>query len=240
MKYLFLGISLFFFNAVKGQFLIPKIGVTVSKSAQDLTSDASFGQSQNMKSVIGFSAGAGYTFFLTEKFSLQPELNFIQKGFEIQNSSSGMDPDTDFPYTSEGTEKYKLNYLEIPILVKATFGNSTKFYVNAGPSLGFGLPGKLTTNYEENGSDPDGIPYNVSFTNEYTIKYGKEPENTQDSEIYVKGLDVGMQLGGGVLLFDKVIIDVRYGLGFTDLFESFKSKNRVLQFSVGMPLFIKH
>ncbi|WP_414693279.1 outer membrane beta-barrel protein [Ohtaekwangia sp.] len=49
---------------------------------------------------------------------MQPELNFVQKGYKASEGSA--------------TEKLKLNYLELPVLAKVSFGKVTKFYLNAG------------------------------------------------------------------------------------------------------------
>jgi len=49
-------------------------------------------------------------------------------------------------------------------------------------------------------------------------------------------MDIGLQRGGGVLIDGKVFIEARYGLGLTDLSDDVTAKNRVIQFTVHLPL----
>jgi len=186
-----------------GQTIIPKVGLTLSKWSGDDVEEAKFKP--------GFTIGAGLNMPLgTGVISLQPEINYIQKGVKFEEGDI--------------SDKYTLNYLEVPVLVKATFGEGTKFYVNAGPSVAFGLGGK---NKWEEGNEEG----------ESDIKFGDEDENSDDFYIE-KGTDIGLQLGAGVIVAEKVMIDVRYGLGLTDLYDNNSVKNNVLQFTVGIPLSI--
>jgi hypothetical protein len=186
-----------------GQTIIPKVGVTLSKWGGDDVEDAKF--------KAGFTIGAGLNMPLGDgMFSLQPELNYIQKGSKWEEG--------------DASEKYTVNYLEVPVLAKVTFGEATKFYVNAGPSVAFGLGGKAK--WEE--GDESG---------ETDIKFGDEDESSDDYYIE-KGTDISFQIGAGVIVAEKVMIDVRYGLGLTDLYDDGSVKNNVLQFTVGIPLSI--
>lgn len=180
------------------QTIIPKAGVTLSKFGGSDIEDAKFN--------LGFTLGVGFNFPIGEgAFSLQPELNFIQKGAKYEEG--------------DYSEKLKLNYLEIPILAKATFGEVTKFYVNVGPSLGYGLNGKVKVK-------------EGSLEEDFDVNFGDEVDEIE------KRMDVGLQLGAGVIIAEKIMIDLRYGLGLTSLNEESKVKNNVLQFTVGVPLSI--
>lgn len=202
-KFLLIGAMAFAAGFSYGQTIIPKVGLTLSKWSGDDVDDAKFKP--------GFTIGAGLNMPLgSGMISLQPEINYIQKGGKFEEG--------DF------SDKYTVNYLEVPVLVKATFGEGTKFYVNAGPSVAFGLGGK--NKWEE--GDEEG---------ESDIKFGDEDENSDDFYIE-KGTDIGLQLGAGVIIAEKVMIDVRYGLGLTDLYDDSSVKNNVLQFTVGIPLSI--
>ncbi len=205
----------------QGQTIIPRLGVTISKIGADHT--------EGMKSKIGFTLGAGFNFELNDMVSLQPELNFIQKGFKYGNTET-FDGGT---LTVDGKET--INYLEIPVLVKLTFGDATKFFVNAGPSVGLGLGGKY-----EGAATFSGGGFTESETVNGKVKFGDAPENSDDS-YYDNRLDLGFQLGAGVLIAEKVIIDIRYGSGLTNLYddeggEKVKSRNNVFQIAVGIPL----
>jgi hypothetical protein len=125
---------------------------------------------------------------------------------------------------SEGDFEYKerITYLELPVLFKASFeSGDMKFYGNAGPSFSFALGG----NYK---ADFDGD------TDSGKLNFG----STEDDDY--KGFDLGFQLGGGVVLMEKYQIDLRYGLGLSNISPvtdgGFNIKNRTFQISFGMPL----
>lgn len=95
--------------------IIPKAGISIA--SQSVKGEA------NGKGKVGFQGGLGVNIFTGIKgFSIQPELNYVSKGASYKNST--------------GKSKYNLNYLELPVLAKYSFG---PMYVNAGPSLGLKL-----------------------------------------------------------------------------------------------------
>ncbi len=71
------------------------------------------------KALVGFHVGGYVTFNLGRNFALQPELLYSTQGAKLENA----------------TEDLKLNYFNIPVVVKFLTNNG--FYVEAGPQLGF-------------------------------------------------------------------------------------------------------
>lgn len=71
------------------------------------------------KALVGFHAGGYVTFNLGRNFAIQPELVYSTQGAKIENA----------------TEDLKLNYFNIPIMVKLLTNKG--FYVEAGPQFGF-------------------------------------------------------------------------------------------------------
>ncbi len=208
--------------------IIPKAGFTLSKIAFDDT--------EGMKPKIGLNLGVGANMVLSDVFSVQPELQFIQKGYAFKESESS------FGIKAEYKERVSINYLEIPLLFKASFGSDDlKFFLNAGPSIGFGLGGKGKVEFSLSGQD-----MNESDDEEFKVRFGDIDESNEEVTYFDNRIDVGIQLGGGILIANKVVIDIRYGLGMSNLVdeqgnltaEDVKSKNRVFQFTVGMPLMI--
>jgi hypothetical protein len=205
--------------------IIPKAGLSLSKIASE--------EDDEMKSKIGLILGLGLNFQVNDMFSVQPELQFVQKGFRIDYSYSFGG------YTEEVKSDIAINYLEIPILVKTTFGSDNfKFFLNAGPSIGFGLGGKAKTEF----SFSDGVD-DFSGSSNGKVKFGDEPDSNEEDIYFDNRMDFGVQLGGGFLIAKKVMVDIRYGLGLSNLMkkedgmtaEEAKSKNRVIQFTVGVP-----
>lgn len=182
--------------------LIPKAGITVTSVSYD-------GDPNGQKGKIGFVGGAGVEFGIIKNFfSVQPELLFIQKGDQYEN---------------EGVEtRSTLNYLELPVLAKISFGSeAVKGYVNAGPSLAMGLTGKYKVEGGEDAGETD-------------IRFG-DPAN--DGRRYLDNrFDFGVQFGGGASIGagpGSVVVDVRYGLGLSDLNNDARSKNRAFAFMLG-------
>ena len=210
-------------SSLFAQTIIPRVGLVISNSDFEPTGDT--GDKASSSSLTGFTAGIGYEFSLLGILSLQPEINFIQKGQKLEETS--------YPDAIEYkiAQEYKYSYLEIPVLAKVKFGGLTKFYLAAGPSFAIGLGGKYKIKSTFGGvADP-----NLNYTSD--IKFKDEPKDYDGQDAYIENkTDIGLQVGGGVILFNRVMIDIRYGLGFTDLNDDADSKNRTVQFSVGVPL----
>lgn len=112
--------------------------------------------------------------------SINPEFHWLQKGAKIEDLNG-----------SVGEVSRTFNYLEIPLLVKLTFGEGTSFFLFAGPSVGYLLDGT--------DKDMDG------HTNDI------------DLDFYTR-TEWGAHVGGGIGL-GPIKIDVRYIFGLTDILE---------------------
>ncbi|MBX2968389.1 MAG: PorT family protein [Cyclobacteriaceae bacterium] len=224
MKKLLVVIALIMAVTASAQTIIPKVGMTLSTLDGETIDQTDYFDSY--KYTPGFAFGVGYRIGFGELISIQPELLFIQKGWKNEYGF-----DDGIGYLERYTETVKLNYLELPILLRIALGpDNFKFHINAGPSIGFGINGKYDSKYEY------GYPgFLDSITSDGDVKFEDSPDNEEDLFIPNR-IEFGAQIGGGVTLFDKVMIDVRYGLGLTDLNDDGKSKNRVLQFTVGVPI----
>ena len=229
MKKLTLAIlSLVVATSAHAQLFIPKAGISLSKVELDV--------SQGMKSKIGFTLGIAYNHEVNEIFSVQPELYFIQKGFrqDFHQSENGLSIDAD--------GKFAINYLELPILAKASFGEGdVKFFLNGGPYLAFGLGGKFKTDYTISF-----LGDSESETVEGKVKFGDSDDSDDETVYFDNRIEFGVQFGGGVMLNEKIMIDLRYGHGLTNMTDESgsndgtgKSKHRVFQLTVGYPIRIK-
>jgi opacity protein-like surface antigen len=158
--------------------------------------------SEDYSSRVGFGIGAVVDRPLTEQIILHVEPMFLQKGGTVK------DP--------EVTLKFKVNYIEIPIMVKYAFliNSSLVPYAMAGPNLGF-LTG---------------------------AKFENDAGDSQDEKDNTNTFDFGLGLGGGVsypygnLTF---FAETRYVFGLTNInAESDEStvKNRGLLILVGVTL----
>ena len=149
------------------------------------------GLSVQPNSRVGLDIAAVVNVGVTEAFSIQPELHFIQKGFKLKLDFFGDEEETNT----------NLNYLEIPVLAKYAFGSeSIQGFILGGPALGFGLSGK--TKFKSSGQED------------------KEDVNFGSNEDELKTVDFGLAIGGGLGIPASTglfFIDVRYLLGLANL-----------------------
>src|SRR5687767_2203524 len=80
------------------------------------------------KSKFGLDLAVVSDIPLGKVVSIAPELHWLQKGFKLE--------DFEFQGTVYNITS-TLNYLELPVLVKFNFGETTKFFVMGGPSFGY-------------------------------------------------------------------------------------------------------
>ncbi|MEO7360222.1 MAG: porin family protein [Gemmatimonadaceae bacterium] len=142
--------------------------------------------------------------------TLQPEFLFLNKGTKFKEPGSA------------GTSNVRLDYLELPVLLRYDFSRETIGpHVYAGPSVGFNLRCKL----ELNGST------NLPTT------------DCKDVDFKPKRLDYGVTIGTGVdfnLGGIAATGGLRYGIGLADIrndnSNEFKSRvnNGVLSLYVGL------
>jgi hypothetical protein len=126
--------------------------------------------------------------------------------------------------------------LELPVLGKLTIGDKKNLFFNIGPSIGIGLGGNAKFELSSPGHG------SVAFTEK--IRFGDKPANYHLGEgqkiYYDNRIDFGFQAGSGVILRNKILIEIRYGYGLTNLNDKKAnasiSQNRALQLVVGMPI----
>lgn len=127
---------------------------------------------------MGFAFGGFFTYNFSPTFALQPEFLYTMKGTSI--SEMGLDID------------FKLNYIEIPVLFKFTFGEgTTKPCFFAGPAVAF-----LMT------AEAEALGITIDL---------KDDTKSMDMGI-VFGGGVGFAMGSGTMTFDG-----RYTMGMTSI-----------------------
>jgi len=158
---------------------------------------------------IGLNIAAILNVGITEEFSIQPELNFLQKGYKVETDFLG----------DEIENKITLNYLEVPILAKYAFGSETiQGFVLGGPAVGYAISGKFKT--EENGE-----------SNEEDVDFEEDGIKRLDF-----GFDLG---GGPGIVTESatIFVDIRYLFGIANIgdedFNDGSIRNRGLNIAVG-------
>ncbi len=165
-----------------------RVGVNIANVAVSNIEDIS------TNSITGFSIAGVLDIPVAGNFSIQPEIVFIQKGFNQEETFEI------FGETFTVKADQIVNHIDVPILAKYAFVNSETLVVYAavGPVLGYAISGKYKV--ESNGEketmdinfDDDGLnrfDFGASF-----------------------GAGAGFGVGPG-----HIIVDLRYVMGFSNL-----------------------
>jgi hypothetical protein len=137
-----------------------KIGAKAGYSVGRLTDNSDNIYTEDYESTSGIDFGATFEFPISELFSLQTEILYTQRGgtregmqpipikaleefgsvdqLNFMLALQGNDPvSDDNPMYADFKNESDLNYIEIPILAKIGWGETWRFYVEAGPYVGF-------------------------------------------------------------------------------------------------------
>jgi hypothetical protein len=175
--------------------------------------------------VAGFIGGIAFSRQWTQNVSVRPEVLFIQKGDRLTTSTEEL--------------KVRINYVEIPLMVALSLmkqEHAVMFSIEAGPSFGYGLGGKYALD------SPMG-------DQEGGVIFGEPDPNVASRAMYLDNpVDLGLQAGMIMLVRQRLLFEIRYGVGFTSSIDppdplpagrtnsDYEMMNGVLQFSVGYTL----
>ena len=179
--------------------------------------------------------GGGFAGFvevnLGNRFTVQPEIAFVQRGASLNSESTLTWPGSDFGYPDEYTVtdyrlRETLNYLDIAAMFERNFGGGNfGAYLAAGPALSFGLGNgkgieQITADAEDGSGSTDRY--------EYSIEMGKGR-----NDVY-SGVDLSLNVGGGLIYImerGELGLDLRYSHGLRAL-DTEGLKNRSFQIGV--------
>lgn len=163
-------------------------------------------KADNTKALPGFQLGVGMDYGFSENWSLQSGLMISSKGYKYDYKDE---------YYNE-SHKARPIYLDIPILAayKFNISDNTKFVINAGPYLAFGLGGKCK--YDEGG--------------DYKLFKGEDGDDAE-----MKRFDLGIQYGIGLEISEHYLVNLTGQNGFIspnniDGFKDYKN----MTFSIGV------
>ncbi|OYX84917.1 MAG: hypothetical protein B7Y83_06565 [Flavobacteriales bacterium 32-34-25] len=176
MKNLFLSgiICLSFVSFTKAQELSPSVGIKGGVNFTNLyTEDV-----DDNNILTSFNAGLFFNLPVSSAVSVQPEINFSRKGSELVYDNA----------FATGTTKLKLNYLEMPVLLKLNVTENLNLHF--GPYLAYLIDGQAT-------NETDGGTFNFE-------------ENIDNDDL--NKWDYGLAAGVG-LDFGSTSLGVRYNYG---------------------------
>lgn len=205
----------------------PWLGLKGGLSIPNLSGGGGNPLSQNYSSRLAANFGLLADFSLHNNLSLQVELNYAGQG----GKRDGVQPITNLPpelaqMVPPGSYLYAnfknkaiLDYLELPVMAKLTWGQRFQFYVNAGPYLGYLLHAKEKTS-------------GTSFI--YADSQGQQPiavqgqqlpaqsfDGTTDVTSSIKRWNLGITGGAGIAYplckRNKLFFDARFEYGFLNI-----------------------
>ncbi len=196
------------------------LGVNAARvSDLDLGSADLFNGTASIANRIGVDVGGYVNVHLGGILSLQPELHYTQKGTTLDFGGVGQ---------AAGSLKIKLDYIEVPLLVRVDFGHAKwRPFVTAGPTLA--LRSSCKTAIESGGTS-------------LSVDCKDLDSGSDDPDLFTK-TDIGGSIGGGVagtLGMVQTGFQVRYSRGFktivkdTDPSSDQRPKNSVLSFLVSV------
>ncbi len=230
MNRLYLVVALFFLClTLEAQTLYPRIGITASVNTYRPPD-------YDVKPKVGFTVGVGYNHALSETFSVQAELDYVQKSFEstFSKSATFQDGDDIYELQVKGSNQYAISYLELPLFLKARIVHHD-FFVLGGFSIGMGLGGSHKYSRDQTSSYFGPIHEEGSGK----IKFGDGPRMNNEDAYFDNRWDLGFHVGFGALILKKFQIECRFGTGTVNLNKDADSKNRCLQISFATPIQLK-
>lgn len=174
-------------NHINRTYLGVRGGANFAKVGNVMSLTTLLSATENYK--IGLTGGLFLNHEFSKVFSIQPEVNFSQQGYDI---SDGFDSETLYNQA-----------INVPILLKVAIGGSRiKGFVNAGPYAGYLLNSKTVKAFGEQ-----------KVTN--YVNFDQESGNV----FTTNRVDYGLQTGAGIqvnLGGPKLEVEARYNYGFAD------------------------
>lgn len=189
-----------------------EIGIQAGNSIENMKHTGPTQHGYGYSSKLAFSASLFLQYKLNDHFSLRIEPGYSKKGYNTSYDSTFYENGyptrilIDFPITAN------FNYLTMPILVRASIGKKIKYFINAGPCIGFLLSQNTIYNY--------GV-----------VDYEKPKYNTINN---YKTLDLGITSGLGMSIPMKNIfsfsLEFRNNIGLMNISNSSNSTDKTLSF----------
>ncbi len=154
---------------------------------------------RDVSNVTGFTFGVPVEIVMLGPFALQPELNYLRRGVKFDYVNGA---------TITITEEQRLNYVELPILLKVGItGERFVAALVAGPSFGYAVSGTETIR--------------TTVANIVTTTEEDPFDNFKRRDIVgIVGAQAGIPFGSG-----KLIADARYRFGISNLMDNNQSVN---------------
>ena len=182
----------------------PKMPVFGIKGGLNISNIKGTNNDDNIDKALGLHAGIFMQYNVLNMVYFQPELFYTQKGYKSDFSIGDLKTKTSDSY----------DYVELPLLIKLSFGSPmVKIQPYVGPSVSYlvNAKSKVTTTL---GS--------LSTTNTNNV--------IDDMHLF----DIGLSLGGDLVINDKLMLGARYNYGLSKIYDNDTDvQNGVLMLTVG-------
>ena len=216
------------FTAANAQIvrIAPEIGVNFS-DLNTQYSDRSYDNSLKP----GLKVGGVVDISLSRYFSIQPGLFYSSKGAEEDYVSYRSTNNTT---TRDETQyRYRIDYLEMPMNFQVKFGHSRhgRYFVGAGPYLGYALGGRAKQTSGSVTAFNGGGVVSHDQSSGYSLNIGDNP-NTDD----ITRWDAGVNFNVGYLFRGGTFIRANYGQGLVNVLPGGDDNNYVRNWGFGLSL----
>ncbi|OIV43994.1 porin family protein [Flavobacterium johnsoniae] len=201
-KIILAAIAIMLFEFVSAQ--ETRFGIKGGANLSSWTGDTN---NVNLNPKFGFVIGGFSEIKLTDKFALQPELNYSTQGTKLDNFVFLQNLHFDDFELPTADIKWNLAYLNIPVMFKYYIVN--KFNIEAGPQIGILLSAKTKTKIE-----------GINQTSEMDVKD------------FFKSIDFGLNFGASYDFTENVSIGARYNLGLSNIAKTIDGDKSKLHNSV--------
>lgn len=221
MKKIILIIAILAVNTLFAQtYFGPRLGVNIATMSGQISENST----ADRKNITGLVIGGVIDHHFSDMLSLQAEILFAQNGMKEEDKYN--ESGSGYSLSSENENIMIFNTLEIPLLLKATFGNDFKFYGDLGPYFNYKMGGKYESEYEYTTSGW-GETNTEKGNDNGKIIFKEEPSDYDGDDLYLdpkyyNRIDFGLYFGGGIakqLGPGILTLDLRFGLGFNDFFK---------------------
>lgn len=204
-----------------------KIGIKAGTSIPNLHDNGKYEISRGYESRVAQNFGIIADIGITQKLSIKTGIDYAGQG-GIRN---GQQPVADLPtelaqMVPEGSYLYadfdneaSLNYMEIPLMGKIELGKKLKYYINAGPYIGFLL------NAEQKTAGNSMMYFDKTGTIPISIQGQPLPAQSFDATTNIDddirstnfGLTGGIGLALGIKQKSAILFDARAALGLNSI-----------------------
>jgi hypothetical protein len=191
-KFVFLALmATVFTTCLHAQKPKPEFGIKAGLNMANIYGDN--GESYDMR--IGFHGGIFAEFYLSERLGLQPELQYSMQGSKAK--VEGFDA------------TLKLDYINLPVLLKIYFGSKRAFSLDAG------------------------LQFGTLVSSKYSVSVGDASVSASDSDIVDNKFDAGIAIGVSYKFAERFHAGFRVNTSVTKLFDDFSDRNGVGQLFLG-------